>query len=38
MKILALDSSAVSASVAVLDDDKVLGEFLSIQSKHTVKH
>ncbi|MFQ9439919.1 MAG: hypothetical protein ACLR13_01575 [Acutalibacteraceae bacterium] len=35
MKILALDSSAVSASAAVLDDDKVLGEFLSIQSRHS---
>lgn len=27
MKILALDSSAKSASVAIIDDDKVLGEF-----------
>ena len=34
MKILALDSSAVSASAAVLDDDKVLGEFF-INTKQT---
>ncbi len=34
MKILGLDSSAVSASAAVLDDDKYWVNFLSIQSKH----
>ena len=34
MKILALDSSAVSASAAILDDDKVLGEFF-INTKQT---
>lgn len=34
MKLLALDSSAVSASVAILDDDKLLGEFF-INTKQT---
>ena len=40
MKILALDSSAVSASAAVLDDDKVLGvniPFRSFKNKDTQK-
>ena len=38
MKILALDSSAVSASAAVLDDDKVLGEFYGLVPRSEPDH